>query len=79
MVAVVVPSPAMRECLESYGVRIVMHIVPTGIPTAQFAGGDGPAFRARHGIRPGRPVALFVGRVAHEKNIGFLLEARILE
>lgn len=75
--AVVVPSPAMRERLESYGVHVPLHVVPTGIPTAQFAGGDGPAFRARHGIRPGRPVALFVGRVAHEKNIGFLLEALV--
>ena len=75
--AVVVPSQAMRERLGSYGVRVPLHVVPTGIPTAQFAGGDGAAFRARHGIQPGRPVALFVGRVAHEKNIGFLLEAMI--
>jgi glycosyltransferase involved in cell wall biosynthesis len=75
--AVVVPSQAMRERLESYGVRVPLHVVPTGIPTAQFAGGDGAAFRARHGIQPGRPVALFVGRVAHEKNIGFLLEALV--
>ena len=28
----------------------------------------------RYGIDEARPVALFVGRVAHEKNIGFLLE-----
>ena len=31
-------------------------------------------FRQRHGIRAGRPMALFVGRVAHEKNIDFLLQ-----
>ena len=76
--AVVVPSQAMRERLESYGVRVPLHVVPTrGIPSAQCAGGDAAAFRARHGIQPGRPVALFVGRVAHEKNIGFLLEALV--
>lgn len=73
--AVVVPSSAMRQRLEDYGVTKPMHVLPTGIPVARFAGGDGAAFRARHGIAPGRPVALFVGRVAHEKNIGFLLEA----
>ncbi len=73
--AVVVPSTAMRQRLESYGVTTPMHVLPTGIPTAQFAGGDGLAFRLRHGIAEDRPVALFVGRVAHEKNIGFLLEA----
>ena len=72
---VVVPSTAMRQRLESYGVTTPLHVLPTGIPTAQFARGDGADFRQRHGIPPGRPVVLFVGRVAHEKNIGFLLEA----
>lgn len=75
--AVVVPSTAMRERLESYGVTTPLHVLPTGIPTTQFARGDGPAFRARHGIPPEQPVVLFVGRVAHEKNIGFLLEAMV--
>ena len=75
--AVVVPSTAMRERLESYGVTTPLHVLPTGIPTDRFARGDGAVFRARHGIPPGQPVALFVGRVAHEKNIGFLLEAMV--
>ncbi|MCK6390211.1 MAG: glycosyltransferase [Azonexus sp.] len=75
--AVVVPSTAMRERLAAYGVTAPMHVLPTGIPLTQFAGGDGAAFRARHGISPQHPLALFVGRVAHEKNIGFLLEALI--
>ena len=75
--AVVVPSTAMRQRLESYGVTSPLHVLPTGIPLARFAGGNGPAFRARNGIPLGRPVALFVGRVAHEKNIGFLIEALV--
>ena len=73
--AVVVPSIAMRERLQAYGVRTPLHILPTGIPLGQFASGDGAAFRRRHGIAPERPLALFVGRIAHEKNIGFLLDA----
>lgn len=73
--AVVVPSQAMRDRLAGYGVTAPMHVLPTGIPLTQFSRGDGAAFRARHGIPSGRPVALYVGRVAHEKNIGFLLEA----
>ena len=48
-------------------------MIPTGLDLAEFAGGDGAAFRARHGIAADRPVMLLVGRVAHEKNIGFLL------
>ena len=73
--AVIVPSLAMEERLRSYGVHQPLHVLPTGIPVARFQVGDGAAFRHRHGIDLQRPVALFVGRGAHEKNIGFLLEA----
>ena len=73
--ALVVPSTAMRDKLLEYGVRVPMHVVPTGIPLAQFAGGDGKAFRVAHGIPGERRVLLFVGRVAFEKNIDFLLRA----
>jgi len=75
--AVIVPSSAMQQRLAAYEVSVPLHVLPTGIPTAQFASGDGAAFRYRHGILSNRPVALFVGRVAHEKNIGFLLEALV--
>jgi glycosyltransferase involved in cell wall biosynthesis len=73
--AVVVPSRAMHETLTGYGVKAPLHILPTGIPARHFAGGDGDAFRSRHGIPARRPLALFVGRVAFEKNIGFLIDA----
>lgn len=73
--ALLVPSTAMRKRLGEYGVRTRMEVLPTGIPLARFTAGDGAAFRQRHGIPAERPVALFVGRVAHEKNIGFLLDA----
>ncbi len=73
--AVVVPSPAMRDTLIEYGITAPMHIVPTGIPINQFASGNGERFRARHAIPADRPIALYVGRVAHEKNIDFLLHA----
>ncbi|MBS0545086.1 MAG: glycosyltransferase [Proteobacteria bacterium] len=71
---VVVPSTAMRDRLTSYGVSAPLHVLPTGIPVDAFGAGDGPAFRRTHGIAPGVPVALFIGRVAHEKNIGFLID-----
>jgi glycosyltransferase involved in cell wall biosynthesis len=69
----VVPSTAMRETLERYGVRTPIDVVPTGIPLAAFRGGDGGRFRATHGIAPSQPVLVYVGRVAFEKNIDFLL------
>jgi glycosyltransferase involved in cell wall biosynthesis len=73
--AVIVPSQAMQETLTEYGVSTPRHVLPTGIPLAQFGQGDRAQFRAAHGIGSERPVALFVGRIAHEKNIGFLIEA----
>jgi glycosyltransferase involved in cell wall biosynthesis len=71
--AVVVPSTAMLELLKQYGVRVPMHVLPTGISLEQFTRGDREAFRRKLGIDDKQPVGLFVGRVAHEKNIGFLL------
>lgn len=72
---IIVPSSAMAERLREYGVNTDLEILPTGIPLQRFARGDRTAFRQRHGLSPEQPLALFVGRVAHEKNIGFLLEA----
>lgn len=72
--AVIVPSLAMRTVLTEYGCTTPMHIAPTGIQMAKFESGDGARFRAKHGIPADRPLLLHVGRVAHEKNIGFLLE-----
>jgi glycosyltransferase involved in cell wall biosynthesis len=71
--ALVVPSRAMQQALEDYGVRCPMHILPTGMEMEKFAGGDGNRFRASLGIEPGRPTLVHVGRIAHEKNIDFLL------
>jgi len=71
--AVVVPSSAMLEVLRAYGVRSEAAIIPTGIELDEFRHGDGAAFRHRHGIPAERPLLTFVGRVAFEKNIDFLL------
>ena len=69
----VVPSHPMLEILKSYGVTTHAEVIPTGIEPASFMLGDGVAFRNKYSIPQNRPVLLFVGRVAHEKNIGFLL------
>ena len=72
--AVVSPSRQMAEALRDYGVRTPIEVLPTGLPTTAFGAGNGAAFRAQFGIPAQRPVATFVGRVAHEKNIDFLLQ-----
>lgn len=73
--AVIVPSTAMRKRLRDYGVSRPLHVLPTGLPATAFTPSDGSAFRGSHGIAADQQVALFVGRLAHEKNIGFLLQA----
>ena len=72
--AVIVPSRAIEQRLGDYGVTTPMHILPTGISLEMPAENGRADFRRKHGIDPARPVALFVGRVAHEKNIDYLLD-----
>ena len=77
--AVIVPSTAMREVLEKYGVTVPAHIIPTGLNLEQFSdGGDGKKFRQQHGIPQDRPTLVHVGRVAFEKNIEFLLQSLVV-
>jgi 1,2-diacylglycerol 3-alpha-glucosyltransferase len=71
--AVIAPSTQMADALRRYGVATPIEIIPTGMPASSFVPGDGARFRALHGIPATRPVAAFVGRVAHEKNIDFLI------
>ena len=71
--AVVSPSRQMAEALRAYGVRTPIEVLPTGLPASCFAAGNGVRFREQQRIAAARPMALFVGRVAHEKNIDFLV------
>ncbi|MEZ5542695.1 MAG: glycosyltransferase [Pseudomonadota bacterium] len=74
LAAVVVPSQAMLDVLRGYGVQRPISIIPTGLEPQSYGNYSGQRFREQHGIAPDRPVMVHVGRVAHEKNIGFLLE-----
>ncbi|MGH8231329.1 MAG: glycosyltransferase, partial [Steroidobacteraceae bacterium] len=77
LAAIVVPSAPMRELLSEYRVGTPMHVIPTGLPADRYLPGQGARFRGRFGIAPDRPLLLYVGRVAHEKNIEFLLHALV--
>ena len=71
---VVSPSAQMRDVLQQYGVTTPVSVIPTGLDASRFVPGDGAVFREKYGIPAHRPLLLFVGRVAFEKNIQFLLE-----
>jgi glycosyltransferase involved in cell wall biosynthesis len=74
----IAPSRAMMDALTAYGVSTPIDIIPTGLEADRFEPGDGAQFRARCGIDPERPVLVHVGRIAHEKNIDFLLRTLVL-
>jgi glycosyltransferase involved in cell wall biosynthesis len=71
--ALISPSAPMREALLAYGVQVPIEVLPTGLPAECFIRGDGAKFRAQFHLPAGRPLLLYVGRVAYEKNIDFLL------
>ncbi len=76
--AVIAPSGPMREALREYGVTTRIEVIPTGLLPEAFVPGNGAGFRHAHGLPPDRPLLLFVGRVAFEKNIGFLLDMLVV-
>ena len=72
--ALIAPSDPMKDILLAYGVSTPIHVLPTGLPADRFAEGDGNRFRLESGIPLDRPLLTYVGRVAHEKNIEFLVQ-----
>lgn len=72
--ALVVPSSPMRDALQTYGVTTEMHIIPTGLNLEAFRTPPSSDFRSQLSIRDDQPLLLYVGRVAMEKNIDFLVD-----
>ncbi len=72
--ALIAPSEPMRDVLLEYGVSTPIHVLPTGLPADRFNPGDGNRFRSLAGIPAERPLVIYIGRVAHEKNIEFLIK-----
>ena len=70
----VIPSQPMMDVLRQYGVTSEARVIPTGLEESSFRHGDRDGFRERYGIAQDRPMMLFVGRLAFEKNIHFLLD-----
>ncbi|MES2499654.1 MAG: glycosyltransferase [Pseudomonadota bacterium] len=71
--AIVAPSYPLLDVLRNYGVNTLAEVIATGLQASSFDAADGNAFKQKYAIAQERPMLLYVGRVAHEKNIGFLL------
>ena len=72
---VISPSGQMKDILLKYKIKKPIEIIPTGLTQKSFIQKDRYVFRSIHKIDENDDLLLFVGRVAHEKNIDFLLHA----
>ncbi|OHV13796.1 glycosyltransferase [Kushneria phosphatilytica] len=70
--AVIAPSESIRDLLYERGLKRPVHVVPSGVDTERFHGGDRIGMRARLGLGEEACVIGHVGRLAQEKNLGFL-------
>lgn len=73
--AVTVESRAMEEELVRYGVRVPIYRYPYGVDLRSYEGPLEYDLRRELGLPAGAKVALYVGRMAKEKNLPFLLSA----
>ncbi len=69
----ITPSSEMKNVLLSYNVTKPVEVIPTGIRLERFQGRDPQRYRKVKGYKPEDKVVLFMGRVAEEKNIDFLM------
>jgi len=72
---VIAPSQAIARVVHKFRADAPVTIIPTGIDIAHFASGDRAAARAAYGIADDEILLLYVGRLASEKNLDFLMRA----
>ena len=70
---VISPSQQMLDKLREYGVTKKAVVIPTGLLLEDFSNDRNNTFRQDHGIDEHTDLLLYVGRVAFEKNIEFLI------
>ena len=72
---VIAPSESLARTIKRRGVTTPVAVIPTGIDVQAFATADGRRFREKMRLPAGAFVLGHVGRLALEKNLGFLAEA----
>jgi len=73
--AVVSPSDSVRDILVERGVETPVHVIPTGVDVDRFGDGLGEWWKMRYRMPKDAYVIGHLGRLAPEKNLGFLSEA----
>ncbi len=72
---VISPSPGMASILRQFKVEAPITIVPNGIDIKRFQQPAQPEIRSRFGVSPGDTLLVYVGRLAREKSLDFLMQA----
>jgi glycosyltransferase involved in cell wall biosynthesis len=72
---VICPTHHVQRLLLEYGVTRPIEIIPTPVRLDVFGGGDAQWVREQHGLGAEEPVLVYVGRLALEKGVPFLLRA----
>ncbi len=72
---VIAPSNAVERVILRIWPQAPTRVVPTGVDIARFAGGKRRETRRQWNIQDDEVVLLYVGRLASEKNLGFLLRS----
>lgn len=72
---IVAPTQRIKDELISYGVNKPIEVIPSGIDIKKFDIGKSGFLREKIGIREDQKIVLYVGRLAKEKSIDFLLHS----
>ena len=72
---VLVPSSPVRDLLRSWGIETPIDITPTPMKHVEADPAWRGEVRSQYGIPPDSVVAIYVGRIAAEKNIRLLVDA----
>lgn len=71
---IIAPSAGVRDVMDSFGVRRPIKVIPNGIDLAPFQNPTNPRTKADFGLPPSATLFVYVGRLAHEKNLSGLIE-----
>ncbi len=75
---IIAPTHDIKRALQERGIQTWIEVLPTGVELARFSDLDAVAPRRRLGIPVQDPLLLHVGRLAEEKNLGYLVRACLI-
>jgi glycosyltransferase involved in cell wall biosynthesis len=72
---IIAPSHAIERLVHRFNPHVPTDVIPTGVELARFRNGDREGARKLFGMDANAKVLLYVGRLAPEKNLDFMLSS----